>query len=309
MKPDGTPCAYCDNGADTGVGCIDGEAYGNCESENCYGMCDHKGLCDCADCHPEQAAMLAALTPPPAPPAFNPLTGDMWSHFRADDFSPRNDPDGSMAERYHRVKGEWPQGSRQRYEADQTEQLERAGGFDYDAHPSVQKPSGNPFDDMLMQAIMLRARDLRVKINPNTYLMRSLRLYEHQDVDFLRGQLAEAIYVLEAKVLGEDLRSEHVTDTHEVTSTTVHFGPATWRDFWKLTYEHRWWARWWVKRHPARIIEHPQGHRWMVTAEFDLQKYRLYPHADIRVRDRLGKDTIMFPVPQTATFTWERWTR
>lgn len=310
MKADGTSCAYCDNGADTGVGCIEGAAYGNCSSPNCYGMCEYQGLCDCLDCHPEHAQhMTPPATPPPAPPAVNPLTGDVWSMFRADDFSPRNDPDGSMAERYHRTKGEWPLGSRQRYEADQAEQLERARGFDYDVHPSVQKPSGNPLDDMLVQTIMLRARDLRIKIKPDTDLMRSLRLYEHQEVDFLRGQLEEAVYVLEAHVLGEDLRPEHVTDTREVTTSTEHFGPATWRDFWKLTYGHRWWARWWVRRHPPRIIGHPLTSRSSVTAEFDLRKYRLYPHADIRVRDRLGKDTIMFPVPQAATFTWERWTR
>lgn len=236
------------------------------------------------------------------------LFGDFWRYSRPDDFSPRNDPDGRMAERYFRDHGEYPNGSRQRYEADEREREERSSDFNYEAHPSTRKPSDNPLDDMLMQTITLRARKLALRIKQDTYLMRSLRLYEEQQVDFLRGQLEEAVYVLEAAVLGEDLRNEHVIDTRNVEATTVHVGPATWWDFWKLTYGHRWWARRWVRRHPPRIIDHPQTARWTVAAEFDLKKYRTYPHADIRVRDKLGADVIMFPVP-VAAFSWVRWTR
>lgn len=233
---------------------------------------------------------------------------DVWSHFRASDFSPRNDPDGDLAERYRREKGEYPNGSRQRYEADERERRERAQDFDYDAHPGVQRPRGNEWDDLLMQTITLRARKIACKIKPDTYLMRNLRLFEERQVDFLRGEVEEALYVLEAHVLGEDLRNEHVIDTRTVEATTVHVGPATWWDFFKLTYGHRWWARRWVERHPPRIIDHPQTARWTVAAEFDLKKYRTYPHADIRVRDKLGADVIMFPVPVTA-FSWVKWTK
>lgn len=41
-------CPDCDNWGD--YGCIDGISYGPCGHENCYGMCEYLGRCDC-ECH------------------------------------------------------------------------------------------------------------------------------------------------------------------------------------------------------------------------------------------------------------------
>ena len=32
------------------AGCINGDWYGLCPSENCYGLCEYEGRCDC-ECH------------------------------------------------------------------------------------------------------------------------------------------------------------------------------------------------------------------------------------------------------------------
>lgn len=43
-------CHICDNW-DSGWGCIDGDRYTYCSSEDCYGMCEYVGACQCERCH------------------------------------------------------------------------------------------------------------------------------------------------------------------------------------------------------------------------------------------------------------------
>lgn len=234
---------------------------------------------------------------------------DPWRHFRPVDFSPRNDPDGQLAEAYHREKGVWPPGSRQHWEADRKEREERNQPFNYAAHPSAgppPRPATDPGDPFSLSLITLRPERLRaqMRIRLDSLLMASVKAdVVRHEVDFMYEEL---VLRLQAHVLREDIGREHVTASERITHTTEHFGPATWRDFWKLTYGHRWWARWWVRRHPARVIEHPQTTRWVATATFDLEKYRTYPHADVRIRNRLGPDIIHFPVPTTVHTVWSQ---
>lgn len=43
----------CNNTDGFYIECVDGEIYGYCEAETCYGSCGRKGLCDCT-CHDEK---------------------------------------------------------------------------------------------------------------------------------------------------------------------------------------------------------------------------------------------------------------
>lgn len=236
---------------------------------------------------------------------FPPL-GGMWAGYRPDDFSPRNDPDGQLAEMYHRQTGAWPAGSRQHWEERDRELRERSRPFDRSKHPSLSQTESS-YDDIFADTLTLRTERLRarLRIPLESLLWGSLKVQQEVIRNEARSWLDEMILTLEARVLREGLPPEHVTATETVRTTSVHVGPATWRDFWKLTHGHRWWARWWVRRHPARVIDHPQPVVWQATAQFDLEKYRLYPHADIRVRDRLGPDVIHFHVPMSpVTAFW-----
>jgi len=206
----------------------------------------------------------------------NPSTYSQW-----------NDPDGEMARRYHEVHGEWPKGSRQRWEQDRRDDEERRSPLRKDAHPYFTEEFGR----ILAQ---LRASWFGMKV--------SKEVFETMNAKYLAEELA---YAIEAFVLKEELPPEHITGETIAPTMTLHLGPATWRDFWKLTHGHRWWARWWVRRHPARIIEHPLTARHRVGYELTTgQRFRLYPHADVKIKDKLGRGYIHVPIPTPMRVTW-----
>lgn len=91
-----------------------------------------------------------------------------------------------------------------------------------------------------------------------------------------RGLVAD----LTAYVLADHLPPVSVRETADVDMVR----PATWWDHAKLTYAPRWWAGWWVRRHPARIVTVP--HR--LTVVVDLHRFRTYPQADVDLSPELG---------------------
>lgn len=231
------------------------------------------------------------------------LAGDWWENPAT--FSPQNDPDGMMAERYHQIHGEWPKGSRQRWEVDRAETEERRGPFRFDAHPQLKRYDVPP-DDFTSPAfteLLLTNERLAGKVRLGAYTRGSLRIRDISDL--VPEVFADAVYALEAHVLKETLPPEHITGRTIAQTVTVHVGPATWWDFWKLTHGHKWWARWWVKRHPARVIDHPLRERHEVAYELTTdERKRLYPHADIRVTDKLGRSYIHVPISMPMSLTW-----
>lgn len=82
---------------------------------------------------------------------------------------------------------------------------------------------------------------------------------------------------LRAKVLSDDLPPEHFTARRSV----VHQVPAgTWQT-WKARHARRWYASWLVRRRPVRYEPDPDGRSTELTCTFDLERYRLYPHARV----------------------------
>lgn len=74
-------------------------------------------------------------------------------------------------------------------------------------------------------------------------------------------------------MLAEVLPPERVTET-----TLVEFRrPATWWDHFKETYRDRWWLRRLVRRRPVQVEVEQRA----VRVTVDLQRYRVYPRADV----------------------------
>jgi hypothetical protein len=213
----------------------------------------------------------------------NPATYSQW-----------NDPDGEMARRYHEVHGEWPKGSRQRWEQDSRDEAERRGPFRRDAHPG--------FDYLGSQVIArLRQGKLGARQQISRHVIESMRADVQPVIDIIAD---DVLFFFEARVLREDLPPERIEASTVVEASPTCPRPATWRDHWKLTHGHRWPVRWWVCRHPARIVEVPLTVRWKVRHAVSGDRFRLYPHADIRVRDTLGAGYLNVPIRNTITFAW-----
>lgn len=213
----------------------------------------------------------------------NPSTYSQW-----------NDPDGEMARRYREVHGEWPRGSRQYWEQDRREREERHEPFRYWAHPS--------FDHLGGQVIArLRQGKIGARLRVSREVLESMRA----DVQPVTDMIADdVLFYFEARVLREDLPPERIEASTVVEAAPTYLKPATWRDHWKLTHAHRWPVRWWVRRWPARMVEVPLTVRWSIKHVVSGDRFRLYPHADIRVRDTLGAGYLNVPIRNTMTFSY-----
>jgi hypothetical protein len=118
------------------------------------------------------------------------------------------------------------------------------------------------------------------------------------------GMVAE----LTGYVLAEQLPPETVSDSYRLHDVRYAEwpAPATWRDHWKLTYGHRWWARWLVRHRPARIIWRRQRmvYNRTVTMSVNLSRYRTYPHTQVTLDpDRYGPPVLASTVT-TPAWTW-----
>ncbi len=83
-------------------------------------------------------------------------------------------------------------------------------------------------------------------------------------------------------VLTDDLPPEHVAQRKMV----YHDWPHTAWQMWKRDHRTRWYARWLVKRWPVTYSSVGKH----VTCEFDLERFRGYPQAQVRVDDsRFGR--------------------
>lgn len=207
-------------------------------------------------------------------------------------YGPSNDPDGEMAEQYRRAHGEWPKGSRQRYEQDREDEYDRGRPIDPARHPGVRSEAFGGF-----QTLNLYPEKLGSRFTIGAYVRDSLRF----DVEEVRGELTARMF---AYVLRESLpKEEQLTETTTVRATGEHVMPATWWQHWKLAHATRWWAAWFVRWRPPRLVTRKQFFQWLVTAEFDLEKRRWYPRADVRVTAKLGTP-VTIAIPSPLSFTW-----
>lgn len=115
-------------------------------------------------------------------------------------------------------------------------------------------------------------------------LERTLTLTRWQD------RLAQRFaFRLRAEVLAEQLPPQ---DLHGWVTTPRW---ATWRDHLKDTHRHRWWMRWWLKRHPIRYIDEPH------LAHIDVQTWWKYPHTPYTILPHQGYSTVH---TETGPVTW-----
>jgi hypothetical protein len=195
----------------------------------------------------------------------------------------------AAAKAFHDERGYWPPGTPMaRQEREKHDRYGPPGN-----HKTVSDYAG-------ILTVAIRKETMAAGISRETLLWDSLRVEESVN-HAARAVTDHIVY----EVLREDMPPETVEQTRWLTHTMVAHSPATWRDHWKLTYGHRWWARWYVRRRPARTVERPHRQVFTATAEFDLERYRLYPRANASVVKHLGEPVTHLRIPQPLTFTWD----
>lgn len=212
----------------------------------------------------------------------------IWEHFA------RNPPwpGGGMEEvdEFRRERGYWPPGTGMRKHADDE--------ADRESDPVDSWNPNDPASTMQTFTKVIRQELLRLSVPLETLLSSSI-----SERDAIRYVGQRAAYDIHAFVLKENMPPVTAEESKTVNVRIAYTRPATWLDFWKLTYGHRWWCRWYVKRRPARVAELTQSRHVKITAEFDLDKHRLYPHAPRSMVRQLGEPVTVAVMPRIS-FNW-----
>jgi hypothetical protein len=104
---------------------------------------------------------------------------------------------------------------------------------------------------------------------------------------------------LRATVMRHRLKRQTFTDSKTVEFTV----PASWWDAFKQEHAQRWWARWWVRRHPARTTVLSERVTFGVTVDPEV----VFPEQTVvGERSFAGRDTWGTVVPHQMT-TAEFW--
>jgi hypothetical protein len=141
---------------------------------------------------------------------------------------------------------------------------------------SLTDPSGEQF---MTRVVDITRRGLTVEFPLPAH---TLALTAAQQRDYLRDRI---YYTLRHDLLAERL------PTRTLRFTPTHPRWATWWDHLKATYRMRWWAAWWVRRHPPRHVDEP------VPVVVDVQAAWTYPHAP--VPGGLGYSVLKVDTPTT----------
>lgn len=212
----------------------------------------------------------------------------IWEHFAR---NPPWGPGGGLdANEFKRERGYWPPGSGMRKHADDE--------ADRDADPVESWNRNDPTSTMQTFTKVLRQELITCRIGAETLFSSSIG--ERDGIRYLGREMA---YQLRAFVLKEGMPPVTAKESKTVTVAINQVSPATWLDHWKLTYGHRWWCRWYVGRRPARVVDRPQSRHVKITAEFDLDKHRLYPHAPRSMVHQLGEPVTVAVMPRVS-FNW-----
>lgn len=211
----------------------------------------------------------------------------IWQHLL------RNQWPGSMdddAAAFKRERGYWPPGTGPR-KADDDE-------ADRLADPVQTWDRNDPYSTAEVLTRVIRQELLTLGIGAETLL--SMSIGERDGMRYLGREMA---YQLRAFVFKEGMAPVTARESKTVNVKIAYSRPATWLDFWKLTYGHRWWCRWYVARRPARVLMLTQSRHVEITVEFDLDKHRLYPHAPRSIVRALGEPVTVAVLPRVS-FGW-----
>jgi hypothetical protein len=111
--------------------------------------------------------------------------------------------------------------------------------------------------------------------------------------DMLRDEL---VVELRSHVLGERLGDQMAEGPFEFD----YFTPATWWQHWKMQHAGRWYARWLVKRRPAKTIQHKRT----IYGRVNVERLRLFPNSSTPAW--LGTETHVV-VPATVQWSLRSW--
>ncbi len=119
--------------------------------------------------------------------------------------------------------------------------------------------------------------------------------------------LDHTMFELSAYVLSERLPPVEVAQTVRVTDArTVEWAaPATWWDHWKLAHRGSWWAGWFVRLRPAAVVWRKNTVHMAknVTLTVNLDRYRSYPHSNLRLPDSMGDAVLVHTLDKQVA--WE----
>lgn len=133
-------------------------------------------------------------------------------------------------------------------------------------------------------------------MNDETHIALTFKRYAQQfavdeelfldlDTSVQRDFFGQCLYRLRAKILSDDLPPEQFTARHYVTYEV----PASTWQMWKKRHACRWYARKLVARWPVRYEPDPEQRGRDAVCTFDLERYRIYPHARVQLpTDRFG---------------------
>ena len=201
-------------------------------------------------------------------------------------------PDRGMHEAsdFHKERGYWPPGTGMRKRAD--DEAGRESDPVDSWNPNDPRSTVDTFTKVIRQEL------LTLGISGETLFSSSIG-----ERDGMRWLGREMAYQLRAFVLKENMPPVTAAESKTVTVMINQVSPATWLDHWKLTFGHRWWCRWYVGRRPARVVDRPQSRHVRITAEFDMDKHRLYPHAPRSIVRALGEPVTVAVMPRIS-FDW-----
>lgn len=117
----------------------------------------------------------------------------------------------------------------------------------------------------------------RTEVVDRTVVRRQMAVGSWSRSTFRTGQryvdeFQDLVLSVEAELLRQELPPVQVTEHADVELVR----PAGWVDHLKLSVAGRWWASWWVRWRPARVVAIP--HR--LTVVVDLERFRTFPDAN-----------------------------
>lgn len=113
------------------------------------------------------------------------------------------------------------------------------------------------------------------------------------DVAMQRAMFGSVVCQLRTRILADDLPPEEFVARQRVVFEV----PASTWQMWKKRHARRWYARRLVARWPVRYEPDPDGRGTEAVCTFDLERYRTYPRARVRLpQERFGAPVLVHAV-------------
>lgn len=151
-------------------------------------------------------------------------------------------------------------------------------------------PDLSPHDDMTRVALTFKRYAEQFMVDEGLLL--------DVDVSVQQEFFGSLVYRFRTKILTDDLPPERLVQR---TRVPYEVPASTWQ-MWKARHARRWYARRLVARWPVRYGLDPDGRGADAVCSFDLERYRTYPRAQLRMPERLGQAVLVHAVRDVG---WE----